>query len=224
MAPYDSNCGTQTDIKGIVAGTPDADRAVRYLVKYLNKSIAEPFADDDADAAYEAHIDRLHCELRWLPCSEQCSNWLRYGVQPAGAAEGMVPGSCPKKHHDREHLGLGGRRCLVSRKWTGKTLKRHKADRAQVVKEALLNYGYVAPEIERLSAEVLADDGKPRYLWTPKQANPATYSRIIMRGIQEKRLWISQYSEAKTFQAAVERQARSELKTNAPVINSATPP
>ena len=28
------------------------------------------------------HVDRLHAELRWLPCSPRCANWLRYGVQP----------------------------------------------------------------------------------------------------------------------------------------------
>ena len=31
---------------------------------------------------YEGHIDRLHDEVRWLPCSPACANWLRYGVQP----------------------------------------------------------------------------------------------------------------------------------------------
>lgn len=40
--------------------------------------------DDDyqPDPSREAHIDRLHHELRWLPCGETCANWLRYGVQP----------------------------------------------------------------------------------------------------------------------------------------------
>jgi hypothetical protein len=50
--------GQQVDIKGIVAGTPDADRAVRYLTKYLTKAVAETYADDDGtDAAHEDHID-----------------------------------------------------------------------------------------------------------------------------------------------------------------------
>lgn len=44
--------GQQVDIKGIIAGTPDADRAVRYLTKYLTKAVAETYADDDGtDAA-----------------------------------------------------------------------------------------------------------------------------------------------------------------------------
>jgi hypothetical protein len=39
-------------------------------------------------------------------------------------------GHCPSKAHDRDHLGLGGRRVLVSRRWTGKTPDEHRADRA----------------------------------------------------------------------------------------------
>ncbi|GAB2488334.1 hypothetical protein GCM10027030_23040 [Luteococcus sediminum] len=204
--------GTQLDVKGIVAPSEDADRAVRYLVKYLNKSIAEPYVDpEQVDEAYEAHIDRLHRELRWLPCSEQCSNWLRYGVQPAGAVEGMVPGSCPKKHHDREHLGLGGRRCLVSRKWSGKTLKRHRADRAAVVRAALEEAGITAPEVERISAEVQAEDGRPRYEWQPVEVTPGLFTRTILRGVEERRRWRAQYDHAKTIRAGCN-------------ANSATPP
>jgi hypothetical protein len=32
----------------------------------------------------------------------------------------MRPGWCRSKAHDRENLGLGGRRVLVSRQWSGK--------------------------------------------------------------------------------------------------------
>ena len=42
-----------------------AERAVRYLTKYLTKAIGETFTDPDTvDLAYEAHVDRLHAELR----------------------------------------------------------------------------------------------------------------------------------------------------------------
>lgn len=195
--------GNQVDMQGIVAPSPDADRAVRYLVKYLNKSIAEPYTDPETtNAAYEAHIDRLHRELRWLPCSEQCSNWLLYGIQPDGAKEGMVPGQCPKKHHDREHLGLGGRRCLVSRKWSGKTLKRHSADRAQVVREALEEAGITAPDIERIAADVQADDGRPRYEWHPVEPTPHLYANAIVRTIAERRRWRIEYDHAKSLRAS----------------------
>ncbi|MCW2806034.1 MAG: hypothetical protein QOF52_1063 [Propionibacteriaceae bacterium] len=35
-----------------------------------------------ADADYEAHVDRLHEEVRFLPCSPGCAHWLPYGIQP----------------------------------------------------------------------------------------------------------------------------------------------
>jgi hypothetical protein len=61
-------------------------------------------------------------------------NRLRYAVQPKDLGPGMRAGRCPSsKAHDRENLGLGGRRVLVSRQCSGKTLTEHKADRATVV-------------------------------------------------------------------------------------------
>jgi hypothetical protein len=41
----------------------------------------------------------------------------------------MIPG-CRGKAHKPEHLGYAGRRVLVSRKWSNKTLTEHKQDRA----------------------------------------------------------------------------------------------
>jgi hypothetical protein len=74
--------GTQYDMAGIIAPSADADRAVRYLAKYLTKAVADPLGDQDSTPGREAHIERLHAELRWLPCSPRCANWLRYGIQP----------------------------------------------------------------------------------------------------------------------------------------------
>jgi hypothetical protein len=39
--------GSQLDMAGIIAPSEDADRAIRYLTKYLSKSIASTFADPD---------------------------------------------------------------------------------------------------------------------------------------------------------------------------------
>ncbi len=126
--------GEQDDIQGLTAGTPGTERAIGYLCKYLNKAIARTHHDEHPSAAQLAHIDRLAEEVRWLPCAPTCANWLRYGIQPAAAQAGMVPGHCKHKAHDRDNLGLGGRRVLVSRKWSGKTLAGHKADRVAVVR------------------------------------------------------------------------------------------
>jgi hypothetical protein len=42
---------------------------------------------------------------------------------------GLRPGHCQGKAHRREHLGYAGHRVLVSRKWSGKSLADHRADR-----------------------------------------------------------------------------------------------
>jgi hypothetical protein len=154
--------GTQLDIKGNIAPSADADRAVRYLAKYLTKSVADTYADSEhPDPRYEAHIDRLHEILLFLPCSPECANWLRYGVQPRHAGPGPAPGWCASRAHDRENLGLGGRRVQVSRAWSGKNLREHRADRATVVREVLAEAGIDAPPTDRLATTTLADDGLP---------------------------------------------------------------
>ncbi|MBA8793663.1 hypothetical protein FHX74_001268 [Friedmanniella endophytica] len=199
-ASHSLRFGRQLDMAGIVAPSLDADRAVRYLTKYLAKSIADTFAGagGEVDGEYEAHIDRLHHEVRLLPCSEQCANWLRFGVQPKDAGPGLRPGECARKAHDREHLGLGGRRVLVSREWSGKTLREHRVDRAAVVREALLEAGILAPELERLAASVTLPDGRPRFVWTDLRTDPVLYARVILESVWERSRWRAEYEQAKT--------------------------
>jgi hypothetical protein len=195
--------GTQVDIKGIDGGSPDAARAVRYLTKYLTKAVSETYGakpDTDpalVDHAYETHIDRLHHELQYLPCSPDCANWLRYGVQPRIVGPGQTPGHCPSKAHDREHLGLGGRRVLVSRNWSGKTLTEHRADRATVVRQALHAAGIDAPEADRLSVDVLHEDGHPRYVWEHVPVDQREYVEVLVASVMQRRRWRAQYDAAK---------------------------
>jgi len=198
--------GRQVDIKGLTGGTPDVDRAVRYLTKYLTKSIAGTHAAADEqgqpveDPRMTAHVDRLHRELRWLPCSERCANWLRYGIQPMTPGPGLVPGRCSAPAHDRENAGLGGRRVLASRKWTGKTLTDHRADRAAVVRQTLAAAGIEAPDRDRCAADVLREDGTPRYEWTDldrHEDGPADYAVAILASARQRAAWRQQYEQAK---------------------------
>lgn len=194
--------GRQVDMQGIIAPSPDADRAVRYLTKYLTKAISDAHTGDGApDPAYLRHVDRLHAELRFLPCTPACANWLRYGIQPAAAGPGLEPGHCDSPAHDRDNLGLGGRRVLVSRQWSGKTLTEHKADRATVVREALLSAGIVAPETERMAADVTMPDGTPRFVWTDTNPDQATYALVLLASIAERHRWRAQYEAAKAAAA-----------------------
>ena len=194
--------GSQLDVKGLLGGTVDSDRAVRYLCKYLTKSVADTYADPDApDPAYEAHIDRLHAEVLVLPCSPTCANWLRYGIEPKDAGPGLAPGRCPSKAHDRECLGLGGRRVLVSRGWTGKTLTAHRADRAEVVRQVLEAAGIDPPEARRKAADVLHTDGQPRYVWEDVPTAERDYAAVIVASIAEQRRWRAEHEHAKAVAA-----------------------
>src|SRR5699024_779447 len=101
-------------------------------------------------------IERLHHETSRLPCSPTCANWLRYGIQPKNAGAHLTPGRCTAKAHDRDHLGLGGRRVLVSRDWSGKTTREHRADRAVIVRATLTEAG-IDPDQHGTPDETTAD-------------------------------------------------------------------
>ncbi len=119
--------GQRFDAQGVLAGSRDASRCIGYLTKYLTKHVADCHQAQTAPSKH--HADRLVEALRYEPCSPRCANWLRYGIQPKNPRPGMRPGHCQGKAHRREYLGYAGRRVLVSRKWSGKTLADHRADR-----------------------------------------------------------------------------------------------
>src|SRR5258708_35125331 len=119
--------GPKFDAQGVLAGSKDACRCVGYLTKYLTKQIAG--CHQPETEAQRAHAARLAEALRYEPCSPSCANWLRHGIQPRNSRSDLVPGLCPGKGHRYENLGYAGRRVLVSRKWFGKTLTEHRADR-----------------------------------------------------------------------------------------------
>ena len=219
--------GRQVDIKGLLGGTPDSDRAVRYLCKYLTKAVSQTYADPETEAAnptaasYEAHIDRLHAEVRWLPCSPICSNWLRFGTEPAEPGPGLIPGMCSSKAHDRENLGLGGRRVLVSRHWSGKTLSQHRADRSAVVRAALEAAGIDPLQARRCAADVLDRDGLPRYVWEEVPAQDRDYTSAIVASIRQARTWRDQYERAKVHAASTGPPVDSRSAVEKPAVHGA---
>jgi hypothetical protein len=150
--------GPRFDAQGVLAGSKDANKCIGYLTKYLTKQVAECHVPE-TDAQW-AHADRLDEALRYEPCSPICANWLRYGTQPKNSRPGLVPGACKGKAHRPEHCGYAGRRVLVSRKWSGKTLADHRADRKAWLVETL---GLEVPNPARYSwAQVTPAD--PDYL------------------------------------------------------------
>jgi hypothetical protein len=120
------------------------------LTKYLTKHITDCH---EADSEPERqHAAQLADALRHEPCSPGCANWLRYGIQPKNPRLGLRPGYCKGKAHRRQYLGYAGRRVLVSRKWSGKTLADHRADRKAWLLAAI---GIPTGDADRYALEVV---------------------------------------------------------------------
>ena len=174
--------GPTFDAQGVLAGSRDSARCIGYLTKYLTKQIADCHqAQTDAQAA---HAGRLGDALRYEPCSPACANWLRFGVQPKNPREGLRPGRCTGKAHRREYLGYAGRRVLVSRKWSGKTLADHRADRRAWLMATL-----------GLSA---ADPA--RYTWepvTPGDPDHMPRAQRLLHVVADRQKWHAALTEAR---------------------------
>jgi hypothetical protein len=176
--------GPQVHAEGVLSGSGDADRCIGYLAKYLTKSIDA--CHTAATDAQRDHVDRLWQALRYEPCSDRCPNWLLYGVQPQDAHDGQRPGCCKGKAHRREHLGYAGRRVLVSRRWSGKTLADHKADRRAWVL-ATLGITPNQPEADR-------------YAWEsarPEDPDVLPLAHRLLRAVAERVRWRQALDEAK---------------------------
>ena len=152
--------------------------------QYLTKQIAGCHqADTDAQ---RDHAARLADALRYEPCSPRCANWLRYGIQPRNARPELKPGLCRGKAHRYQNLGYAGRRVLVSRKWSGKTLTDHRADR-----KAWL--------MAMLDLPATGDDSGA-YQWervTPDQPDHMPLTQRLMDVLADRAAWKSALAEAR---------------------------
>jgi hypothetical protein len=174
--------GPKFDAQGVLAGTRDAKRCIGYLTKYLTKQIAGCHqAQTDTQAE---HAARLLDALRYEPCSPTCANWLRYGITPKNPRPGLVPGMCRGKAHRAEHLGYAGRRVLTSRKWSGKTLAEHRADRKAWL-TAMLDLPATDPG---------------RYRWervAPSDRDAMTPTRKLLHVLDDRSRWQAALTEAR---------------------------
>jgi Replication initiator protein, pSAM2 len=178
--------GRQVHSKGILGGTDEAGRHIGYLTKYLTKATGEVI--EAATARQQQHHERLHEELTVTPCSPRCPVWLLYGIQPLGVTSRTVPGHCKGRAHRRTTLALPGRRVLVSRKWSGKTLADHKADRKAFVTQALAAVGIEKPVTDT-----------SRLVWRkvePGDRNAPPRAHLLMHAIAERIRWRAEYDSA----------------------------
>jgi hypothetical protein len=175
--------GTEFKADGVLTGSKDAARCIGYITKYLVKQISECHAPDTD--AQRHHAARLVEALRYEPCSPTCANWLRYGITPRNPRAGLGPGACRGKDHRPEHLGYAGRRVLVSRKWSGKTLADHRADRKAWLLEKL---------------GLSATDGTGHYTWkrvTPADDDYMSPARRLLRIVEDRMRWKHALDEAR---------------------------
>ncbi|MGH3696064.1 MAG: replication initiator [Pseudonocardiaceae bacterium] len=182
--------GAQVHVKGILAVTEEAGRHVGYLTKYLTKSIGQAAGlGEHTTDAHREHARRLHAELRVTPCSPRCPVWLLYSIQPHGARHSMTPGHCKGKAHRPEHLGIAGRRVLVSRKWSNKTLDDHRAERGAFVRQLLEQAG--------IHPTHGPQDGP--YQWErTASTDPDVPPRpiLLLHAIAERQRWKAEYTAA----------------------------
>jgi hypothetical protein len=66
-----------------------------------------------------------------------------------------------------------------------------------VVRAVLAAAGVEAPATDRTSADVLADDGLPRYVWEPVPATEAEYATTVLLSIKQAQRWRAEYETAK---------------------------
>jgi replication initiator protein RepSA len=188
------------DVKGVRGGSKDAEKTVRYITKYLGKDITD--AVSPSSRAQEDHLGRLAHELAVLPCSPTCPNWLLYGIQPKNAKASAKPGRCKGKVHQRRTLGFTGRRVLVSRQWSNKTLRDHRADRKVWVK-ALLALSATGGENQGQATGGNEGQANEQTSWYEYELASRTDPDVpppelhFLRAIAERQRWRSELDAAK---------------------------
>jgi len=188
--------GTQVTAEGVNPGTHHAEKTIRYITKYLTKNATD--CHETTTNRQRAHLERFWAELRITPCSERCANWLLHSIQPKNAHDKLRPGQCRSRVHQRATLGLGGRRILISREWSGKTLTDHRHDARAWVKALLGITEHPADGDQDQGDEQPQPD---RYAWEmarPDDPDINPLAQRLLRAISERIRWRNQLREAQT--------------------------
>ena len=185
--------GPKFDAQGVLAGSKDAGRCIRYLTKYLTKHIADCHqADTDAQ---RDHADRLADALRYEPCSPTCANWLRYGIQPKnappGPAAGRVQGQGPPRRAPRLRRAPGPGLPQVVGQDPGRPPRRPQG----------LAAGHARPA--RQPEDTAATGGS----WSPPaDADFMTYGRRLLHVLADRARWQAALAEARRKAARSHRR------------------
>ena len=131
-----------------------------------------------------AHAARLAEALRYQPCSPRARTGSATASSPRTPGPAWSPGRCKSKAHDSDHLGYAGRRVLVSRKWSGKTLADHRADRKDWLLKTL---GISATDPARYAWEVVA----------PADPDHMEHARRLLHAVADRARWQAALAEAR---------------------------
>ncbi|WP_308417519.1 replication initiator [Nocardia veterana] len=94
---------------------------------------------------------------------------------------------------------------MVSRRWTGKTLPDHKADRAEFVRQVLAQVGIQKPDPSRLIVKPVE----------PGDKNVPPREHLIMASIAQRIKWRAQYETARLQASPPGEQQHSATQTAA---------
>jgi hypothetical protein len=186
--------GEQVKARGVNPGSKDVDRTIGYITKYLTKNTADCHAI--TVQAQRDHLDRLWHELRVTPCSDRCANWLLYGIQPKNAHAKLRPGNCKGRVHQKATLGIGGRRVLVSRDWSGKTLADHRAD-ARTWVRALLGVSSAHDQVPAATVEPGTPVPVAWELARPGDPDLQPLQHRLLRAISQRIQWRAELNAAR---------------------------
>ena len=171
---------------------PTADKALRYLAKYLTKAVGEMPRTRHRRRRRARRPPRRGAALGALlasPARTGCSTASHPRTRSRAWSRPL-----PRQGPRARHLGYGGRRCLVSRKWSGKNLNDHRDDRR----------AHVLKRPRRLGATAEHDTDDPdltRYAWQligPNDPDQPDRLELLLRSIHQRRRWREQYDQAKT--------------------------
>ena len=175
--------GARFDAQGVLAGSKDAARCIGYLTKYLTKQVGD--CHQAETAAEQAHAERLAEALRYpAVLADAARTGCAMASNPRAPGPAWCPAGCKGKAHDTDHLGYAGRRVLVSRKWSGKTLADHRADRQQWLLSTL---GVSATDPARYRWELVAP-GDPDHM---------DHARRLLHAVADRARWQAALAEAR---------------------------
>jgi len=186
--------GAQVKARGVDPDSKDVERTIGYITKYLTKNSADCHAI--TTQAQRDHLDRLWHELRVTPCSDRCANWLLYGIQPKKAHAKLRPGNCKGRVHQKDTLGIGGRRVLVSRHWSGKTLADHRAD-ARAWVRALLGVSNPHDQVPTAAVEPGTPVPVAWELARPTDPDMQPLQHRLLRAISQQIQWRAEINAAR---------------------------